>query len=345
MRRLIIFCVAILLCYSCKKGDNNVNIKQYNSLPYNKINKIYIDKEGIKWIASDSGIVSFNGKVWTRYTESIINNIPIADILVEKSGNNLWIASEKGASEINFTNINFLSTKSFTTKSSGLLSDTVNSIGIDTSNVKYFGTNYGLSIFNGANWDTFYGKTQYGIDSIFKLSPITGIASASNGWVFVSTFGSGVSRFKYQIDAVTGATTYDKNWAENGFKTLNTNNIFTVIVTDDTCQWYGTDKGVAFHNSPNAKSGWSSYTTANGLICDTVLAIAEDKLGNIWFGTFNGVSKFNGKSWQNFLKSDGLIANKVNTIAVDLDGSVWFGTDYGISHYSNNTWTNYNPNL
>lgn len=48
---------------------------------------------------------------------------------------------------------------------------------------------------------------------------------------------------------------------------------------------------------------WKSYTTADGLASNFVFSIAEDKLGNIWFGTWGGgLSKLDTNGvWSNFL--------------------------------------------
>jgi ligand-binding sensor domain-containing protein len=100
--------------------------------------------------------------------------------------------------------------------------------------------------------------------------------------------------------------------------------------------------GAELHTSPHTKSDWTqNLNTGNGLICDTVLAIARDKSKNLWLGTTMGVSMYNGTNFTNYTIEDGLVNNKVNTIAIDIDGSVWFGTNNGISHFSNNKWTNY----
>lgn len=142
----------------------------------------------------------------------------------------------------------------------------------------------------------------------YYITTYGAVSNSTNGWVFVSTRGGGVSRFKYELDAISGATTYNSAWAPG----IGSDSINTVIVVDDTCQWFGTNKGVGFHTSHLTKKNWFYYSTQNGLICDTVLAIAKDKQGNVWFGTPKGVSKFDGKNtWTNYAKLDGLIDNKI----------------------------------
>ena len=42
---------------------------------------------------------------------------------------------------------------------------------------------------------------------------------------------------------------------------------------------------------------WTSYTIANGLVCNKVYSIAIDTKGTKWFGTNAGVSEFDGARW------------------------------------------------
>jgi len=123
--------------------------------------------------------------------------------------------------------------------------------------------------------------------------------------------------------------------------TCASDTVYTVFV-DGNEQWYGTFRGAGYHSTEFTKSDWITYTRTEGLICDSVYAIAKDLSGNMWFGTPKGVSKLSisptDTTWTNYTTKDGLVADKVNTIAADIDGSVWFGTDKGISHFKSNIW-------
>jgi signal transduction histidine kinase/DNA-binding response OmpR family regulator/streptogramin lyase len=71
--------------------------------------------------------------------------------------------------------------------------------------------------------------------------------------------------------------------------------------------WIGTEGGglLLF----NRKDGtYKRYTTADGLPNNSILRILEDSKGNLWFSSYNGLSKFNTvtKTCRNFLQSDGL---------------------------------------
>ena len=54
--------------------------------------------------------------------------------------------------------------------------------------------------------------------------------------------------------------------------------------------------------------------------------------GNKWFGTYNGVSKFDGSNWTTYRfnnTANGLVNNWVNAIIIDAKGDIWFGTSGG----------------
>ena len=71
-------------------------------------------------------------------------------------------------------------------------------------------------------------------------------------------------------------------------------------------------------------------------------SVLEDRKGNLWFGSIgSGVFRYDGKSFQNFTTSDGLPNNEVVSIYEDKKGNIWFGTNGGASCYDGNSFQNY----
>lgn len=102
--------------------------------------------------------------------------------------------------------------------------------------------------------------------------------------------------------------------------------------------WFGTIGGGVYQYNPSAsssidKNSFTLFTTKDGLVNDVVLCMMEDKKGNIWFGTDNGVSRFKENKFYNYTTKDGLSDNSVNCITQDKTGKIWFGTRGGISWY------------
>ncbi|MFN8354872.1 MAG: two-component regulator propeller domain-containing protein [Spirosomataceae bacterium] len=81
-----------------------------------------------------------------------------------------------------------------------------------------------------------------------------------------------------------------------------------------------------------------------GLVESQIHTMYQDRAGNIWFGTFNGISKYNGKTFENFTKQQGLLDNFTEYITQDKAGNMWFGFRGGGSMYNGSTFTNYTVN-
>lgn len=64
-----------------------------------------------------------------------------------------------------------------------------------------------------------------------------------------------------------------------------------------------------------------------------IRAIFEDSKGDFWFGSEEGVCRYNGKYFTYFTTKDGLSDNQIRTIQEDVHGNIWFGTGNGISSY------------
>jgi ligand-binding sensor domain-containing protein len=76
-----------------------------------------------------------------------------------------------------------------------------------------------------------------------------------------------------------------------------------------------------------------------------VMAIAIDKGGNKWIGTYTeGFVKFDGVNWIVYNTSNsGLPSNDVRAIAIDAQGNKWIGTGFeGLAKFDGVNWTVYN---
>lgn len=90
----------------------------------------------------------------------------------------------------------------------------------------------------------------------------------------------------------------------------------------------------------------NNFTTEDGLINNAVNCLTtavEDDKTIVWFGTQEGISKYDGTEWTNFDQTThpGLIANTITAIGIDNSGQVWVGTDFGVSFYDGSEWKSY----
>jgi len=84
--------------------------------------------------------------------------------------------------------------------------------------------------------------------------------------------------------------------------------------------WAGTFGGVVKWNRHTRE--YIKYTTLSGLADNYVKCIAIDPEGNKWFGTVNGVSKFDGKQWTSYTTNNGLLSNNIYSITIDKYGGM-----------------------
>jgi len=92
----------------------------------------------------------------------------------------------------------------------------------------------------------------------------------------------------------------------------------------------------------SVSAGWSRFLEGDGLAGTYVHAIHEDSSEAIWFGTAEGVSRFDGVTWTTYTTADGLSKNAVLAIEEDSSGALWFGTALGgVSRFDGATWTTF----
>ncbi len=75
---------------------------------------------------------------------------------------------------------------------------------------------------------------------------------------------------------------------------------------------------------------WISHTRYQGLGGGDVRDLLIDQNGDLWAGTDEGLSRFDG-AWKIFREPNGLANNLVQTLALDTDGNIWIGTRGGIN--------------
>lgn len=79
---------------------------------------------------------------------------------------------------------------------------------------------------------------------------------------------------------------------------------------------------------------WGAVTLFNGLPSENVRAVAQTPDGILWFGTQNGLARFDGRLIENVhlenASSGGILA-----LATDVDGTLWIGTEAGAGRFVN----------
>ncbi len=70
--------------------------------------------------------------------------------------------------------------------------------------------------------------------------------------------------------------------------------------------------------------------------------IIQDRNGSIWFATWEGIIRYDGKSFTNFTNKEGLRRFHVFSVLEDKSGNIWFGTiGAGVYRYDGKSFTNF----
>lgn len=85
---------------------------------------------------------------------------------------------------------------------------------------------------------------------------------------------------------------------------------------------------------------FSHIGLSEGLSQSTVVDITQDKYGNMWFATYNGLNKYNGYEFAVYKHDESdscsIAGDVVRICHLDKAGNIWAGTDHGLSLYDVN---------
>lgn len=95
----------------------------------------------------------------------------------------------------------------------------------------------------------------------------------------------------------------------------------------------GSSSAAQFLPNPN----YISYNIEDGLSNSMVYTIAQDSDGYMWFGTEDGLNRFDGQNFKVYrydpTDANSLVGNSINQVYLAPDNSLWIATHNGISQY------------
>jgi ligand-binding sensor domain-containing protein/signal transduction histidine kinase len=78
------------------------------------------------------------------------------------------------------------------------------------------------------------------------------------------------------------------------------------------------------------------YTARDGLTRNDVRSLCQDPTGFLWFGTSEGLNRYDGATFDRFELPGGLRGNFINEIVVDSSVTVWIASNFsGVSRFAN----------
>ncbi len=206
--------------------------------------------------------------------------------------------------------------KLFNTSNSGIPSDVLFTVYIDTKDNIWVGTNqYGAGVFDGTNWNN-YTTANSGL----QHNRVTSIIEDHNGVMWFGTDGGGLAKFD------------GENW--ESFTTSNSplphHWVTDIKVDKDNTKWIGTDNFMITYDD----SDWTLYNS--GLSYHSVAGLALEGDSVLWVGTGFGLNRYNFQDWTIWYSIPGLPAPDFWKITVDPSGIKWICTSFGLLRFDDN---------
>lgn len=171
------------------------------------------------------------------------------------------------------------------------------------------------------------------------------ITSDKNGNIWVAS-SDGALSFKADFKDPESIDFHHYVHIPDDIHSLSNNNVYRIITTSKGEVYLATfggglNKLVAMDGkpAPTGKSSavFKSYTCKDGLLADILLSVEEEKAGNLWISTENGVSKFisSEQRFENYTAHDfgKKIRFEEGTSLTLSSGTLLFGTNNGILYF------------
>ena len=297
--------------YDTTSIDNYTVYDNRNTLLSNGIFSISIGPNDKVWFGTYGGGLSIlaAGEWVNINTPQGLNDAFVYDL--KFTNTSMWVATWSGVNRVQGDPLIQDSWTSFTIENTdgGLIDNWVYAIEIGENNNIWFGTEGGLSLFNGKQWKNWNHKN--GLGASYE------IVKHDNRLATDSFKGSHHSNQVINLPN-TENVSYRPNY------------IVSMRLDQSNRLWIGTWGGGLSMFDPETQV-FRNYTVKHGLPGNYILAIHEGSDGNLWIGSNKGLSKFDGTTFLNYSQTNGLISDYVFSIEFDNDSFLWVGGHHGMT--------------
>ena len=200
------------------------------------------DRLGYIWFGTNAGGVSRyrDGEWQTYFPMHGLADYWVYSFAEQKNGT-FWISTWAGVNAVN------LDTMEFTTYVKELINEWVYALDVDSSDRVWFGTEGGITVYDGKEWHHWTHANGMGADNSDSLpiSPNTGLGTRSR---------------------------HDLSVIVEGKESYNPNYVFSLYVAPDDSVWAGTWGGGVAHFDGHH---WTNYTVHDGLAGNIVYSVTQ----------------------------------------------------------------------
>jgi diguanylate cyclase (GGDEF)-like protein len=263
---------------------------------------LYEDREGSLWLGMIGGGLDRlgDGKVVTYTQREGLPSDLVRGILEDRQGT-LWVGTDAGLARLKAGTFTTLTTKD------GLPHDSVFALAEDRGGGIWVGTRGGLARHAAGTFRRYTKRD--GLRDDF----VRAILEDREGNLWIGTE-SGLCRRVggHFQDLGPGSTTKP---------------IFSISQDREGAVWVSTfGAGLVRWQGGHSKT----YTVRDGLPSDVVRFAHEDRDGDLWIGTDEGLALREGERFSSFTSREGLPDEALHQILEDGTGGLWFGSNRGI---------------
>lgn len=346
-----------LTCAFMAKGQlyNFRNYTLEDGLPQSTAYSILQDARGYLWVGTESGVARFNGSMFTVFDRSTGLPGNFVRSVIEGPNGNIWVGTDNGIGVFDGVKWKSITTKDglkgkailklvpdskgrvwAATNENGVNIITLNGSAVSVENIdsnKGLSANFVLDIYhesNGKTWIAMIGGLNVitfvnGKPKVEDLSNSISIPSIlfscidkdSQGNIWLGTLDAGAFLLK--------KTKKGYNTIPFGEQKGITDPRIWDIYCDGSDQvWFGSNDNGLYHYN---KSEIKNITIKNGLPGNLILSIYRDRNRNLWLGSMNGLSLFEGFQLIHYTLDDGLPGKQVMALKPTNGNSLWVGGD------------------
>jgi ligand-binding sensor domain-containing protein/serine phosphatase RsbU (regulator of sigma subunit) len=307
-------------------GKNFVNFTTENGLADNNISAIFMDRQNIIWLGHENGgLTKFDGKNFIEIKSRFLPKDKKIYGFYQDHNNSLWISTETaGAIRIMDPSRDKDAHQTRVYSGRDGLSQYVLSTTEDKAGNQWFLTDIGIKTYNRIS-HTFEFFRPEGMPG----GQVTFLSRDKNQNFLIGTFNGTILRYDTQTKKFETLVS-----AQQMFELtmgMGPNIIYTILEDSKKNIWASVlNFGVVRLEAGTGRLTF--FNTSNGLSVNKIKCIAEDREGNIIFGTSGeGIEVFTSERFISFNKKNGLVDNQVWSVCRDSKGHMWFGTNEGIT--------------
>ena len=141
----------------------------------------------------------------------------------------------------------------------------------------------------------------------------------------------GLSAFFWFLTAHSSEYIFEQISLEEGLPSLEVQETFQ---QSNGFIWFATSRGASRYDGYSFRHFYYSPNSVDHISNNFISKIVEDKTGNIWLATEDGLNRINPDgSIDIFKDSDGLPSSWILTVFIDSKDRLWVGTALGLALY------------